>query len=60
LGDFSPIVLLLAAHYDFLKSPNKWQHFGLLFAVASLLHFHLNKQFQNMVCCKYFMVSKVV
>jgi hypothetical protein len=23
----------------------------LLFAVANLLHFHLNKQFQNMVCC---------
>jgi hypothetical protein len=63
LGDFSQIELLLEAHYDFLKRrsrPKKWQHFGLLFAVANLLHFHLNKQFKNMVYCRYFKVSKVV
>ena len=43
-GDFLPIGLLLEAH-DFLKkisSPKKWWHFGLLFAEANLLHFHLN------------------
>ncbi len=34
--------------------------FGLLFVLANLLHFHLNKQFHNMVCCRYFKVSKVV
>jgi hypothetical protein len=48
LGNFLPIGLLLVAHYDFLKrqsSPNKW----LLFAQANLLHFHLNKHFQNMI-----------
>ncbi len=44
LGDFSPIGLLL----------------GLLFVLAILLNFHLNKQFQSMICCRYFKVSKVV
>ncbi len=44
LGDFSPIGLLL----------------GLLFVLAILLNFHLNKQFQSMLCCRYFKVSKVV
>ncbi len=46
LGDFSPIGLLLVAHFDYLKrwsSPKKLWHSGLLFAVANLLHFHLNK-----------------
>jgi hypothetical protein len=48
LGNFLPVGLLLVAHYDFLKrqsSPSKW----LLFAQANLLHFHLNKHFQNMI-----------
>jgi hypothetical protein len=33
---------------------------GYFFAVANLLHFHLNKQFQNMVYHRYFKVSIVV
>ncbi len=60
---FSPIGLLLEALNNFLKtwsSPMKLWHFGLLFVEANLFHFKLNEQFQNMVCCRYFKVSKVV
>jgi len=32
---------------------------GLLFTKAIFFHFHLNKKFQNMVCCRCFKVSKV-
>ncbi len=39
------------------RSPKKWRHFGLFFTLAKL-HFHLNKQFQNMICCKHLKVSK--
>ncbi len=49
---FLPIGLLCEANYDFFKdesSPKKWQHFGLLSALSNLLHFHVNKQFQNKV-----------
>jgi hypothetical protein len=52
LGNLLPIGLLLEALCDFLKtwsSPEKWQLFGLLFVEANLFHFHLNKQFQNVV-----------
>jgi hypothetical protein len=27
--------------------------FWATFASTNLLHFHLNKQYQNMVCCRY-------
>ncbi len=51
------------ANCDFLKSwssPNNWQYFGLIFAEANFIRFHLNKQFQGRFCCRYFYVSKVV
>jgi hypothetical protein len=34
--------------------------FWATFAEAKLLHFHLNNQFQNIVWCRYFKVSKMV
>ncbi len=42
-----------------MKKPRGMAKFGLLFAVANLIHVHLNKQFLNMVCCRYFKVSKL-
>jgi hypothetical protein len=33
---------------------------GYFFVEENLFNFHLNKQFQNMVYCRYFEVSKVV
>jgi hypothetical protein len=33
---------------------------GATFVEANSLHFYLNKQFQNMVCCRYFKGLKVV
>ncbi len=44
----------------FLSKPQKRQHFGLLFTLAFSSIFTFNKQCQNMVCCRYFKVSKVV
>ncbi len=34
--------------------------FGAAFCLSNLFHFYLNKQFQNMFCCRYFKVLKVV
>ncbi len=55
LGYFWRLIIFLKRW----RSPEEWQNFGLLFAVANLLHVHLNKQFLNMVCCRYFKVSKL-
>jgi hypothetical protein len=35
-------------------------NFWATFVKANLLNLHLNRQFQSMVCCRYFKVSKVV
>ncbi len=43
-----------------ISSQNNCKHFGLSFSKAVFLHFQLNNQFQNVVCCKYLEVSKVV
>jgi hypothetical protein len=32
--------------------------FGLLVVEANLFNFHLNKQFQNMVCCRFLRFEK--
>jgi hypothetical protein len=58
LANYLSIRLLLEAHcdcYDKVAQRN-----GLLFAETNILHYHLNKQFQNMVCSRYIKVSKVV
>jgi hypothetical protein len=36
----------------------KWQHFRLPFAHAIFFYFHLNTQYKNMVCCRYFKVCR--
>jgi hypothetical protein len=59
LGDFSPIRLLLEAHYDFTDYLNG-SILGYFLFNQYILHFHLKKQFKNTVCCRYFKVSKVV
>ncbi len=53
LGNFLPNGLRLEACCTFLQrqgSQNKWWHFGLLFASANFVHFHLNRQFLNKLC----------
>jgi hypothetical protein len=51
---FLPIRLFLRLIVIFCK------HFGLFLHYANLLHFHLNRHVQYMVCCRYFKFSKVV
>jgi hypothetical protein len=46
--------------FEKMKKPKEMATFWALFVVANLLHFHQNKQFQNMICCRCFKVSKVV
>ncbi len=63
LGNFLTFGLLLGLIMIFLKDEVAQRNgdiLGYFFAVANLLHFHLNKQFHNMVCCKYFKVSTLV
>jgi len=51
LGYFCQLGSFWEAYCDILKmksSPNRWPCFWLLFAQANLLHFHLNKQPENM------------
>ncbi len=62
LGIFCQLGFFWRLNVIFLEkwnSSKKWQHFGQPFAVTKLLHFYLNKLFQNMACCRYFKVSKV-
>ncbi len=61
IGWFYTVWATFKVHLDFLKrwrSPKKWQHFRPLLASSTFIHFCLNKQFENMVCCRYFKVSK--
>jgi hypothetical protein len=37
-----------------MKQPKDMSHFGL-FCLGNILPFHINKQFQNMVCCDILM-----
>ncbi len=62
IGRFSPVGQLLEGSSDFLKrwsSSKKWQHFGLHLASVIFLHFHINKEFQYILCGGYIKVSKV-
>ncbi len=62
IGRFSPIGQLLEGSSDFLKrwsSSKKWLHFGLHFASAIFLHFHIKKEFQYILYGRYIKVSKV-
>jgi hypothetical protein len=57
------IGLLLELHWDFLKrrsSRRNGAFQGFFLPKQIVLHIQLNKQFQNMVCCRYFKVLKVV
>ncbi len=63
LGNFLTFGLLLGLIMIFLKDEVAQRNgdiLGYFFAGANLLHFHLNKQFQNMVYHMYFKVSIVV
>ncbi len=55
LVDFSPIELPLATILTFWKDEVE-ATFWVIFFSSNFLHFHINKQFQNMVCCWCFKV----
>jgi len=59
LGNFCLLGYFWMPIVTFRSSPDKWQHFGLLFAYENSLHFQLNVQFQSMVCFRHFKVLKV-
>jgi hypothetical protein len=59
IRQFLPIGLLLDTHYDFFEKMNySKRNGGMLGHFLSNLHFHINKQFQNIPCSRYYNVSK--
>ncbi len=63
MGDFLPIGLLLEDHNDFfekMKKPKIMVTFWAIFCFSKFITFLPYKQFQKLVCCRYFKVLKVV
>ena len=48
---------LKMSHWYSVTRFGKFCHF-ITFYLGTFLHFHLNKQFENMVCCAYFYIWK--
>jgi hypothetical protein len=60
IGQFFVIGILLEAYCYFWKGEVTQIAFWATFWLSNLLHFHVHRQFQNIVCCRYFRVSEVV
>jgi hypothetical protein len=57
LGDFFANWATFGGSFFCKNEVAQKQLFGLLFVLTNLLHFYLNKQFKNMVCCGYFEIA---